>query len=97
MKSLLLEGKILASKFEDEFKTRVKKISEKGVTPSLATILVGDDPASATYVKMKQAACQRVGLDSKKVELPMRTTTNQLLGRIEELNGDDSVKGILLQ
>ena len=65
MKSLLLEGKILASKFEDEFKTRVK-ISEKGVTPSLATILVGDDPASATYVKMKQAACQRVGLDSKK-------------------------------
>lgn len=97
MKSLLLEGKLLASKFEDEFKTRVKKISEKGITPSLATILVGDDPASATYVKMKQAACQRVGLDSKKVELPMRTTTNQLLGRIEELNDDDSVKGILLQ
>ena len=53
MKSLLLEGKILASKFEDEFKTRVKKISEKGLTPSLATILVGDDPASATYVKME--------------------------------------------
>lgn len=97
MKSLLLEGKLLASKFEDEFKARVKNISEKDITPSLATILVGDDPASATYVKMKQAACERVGLNSKKVELPMRTTTNQLLGRIEELNDDDTVKGILLQ
>ena len=74
MKSLLLEGKLLASKFEDEFKARVKNISEKDITPSLATILVGDDPASATYVKMKQAACERDGLNSKKVELPMRTS-----------------------
>ncbi len=97
MKSLLLEGKLLAEKFEDEFRTRVHKIAEKGMTPSLATILVGDDPASATYVKMKQAACRRVGLKSEKVELPVRTTTNQLLSRIEELNDNDEVKGILLQ
>ncbi len=97
MKSLLLEGKLLAKKFENEFRTRVHKVAEKGMTPSLATILVGDDPASATYVKMKQAACQRVGLNSEKVELPVRTTTNQLLGRIEELNENEKVKGILLQ
>ena len=97
MKSLLLEGKLLAEKFENEFRARVHKVAEKGITPSLATILVGDDPASATYVKMKQAACQRVGLNSEKVELPVRTTTNQLLGRIEELNDNEKVKGILLQ
>ncbi len=98
MKPLLLEGKNLAQKFEEEFKARVDDIIvRKNGRPSLATILVGDDPASATYVKMKQAACKRVGLDSEKIVLPVRTTTNQLLGRIEELNGIESVKGILLQ
>ena len=97
MKSLLLEGKVLASKFEDEFKTRVKKISEKGITPSLATILVGDDPASATYVKMKQNACKRIGLESIAIEMPSTTSTRELLTKIDELNINKDCHGILLQ
>ena len=68
-----------------------------GKHPILATILVGDDPASATYVKMKGNACARVGMDSLKVELPTETTTEQLLAKIEELNADPNVHGILLQ
>src|SRR5699024_7164683 len=68
-----------------------------GRTPILATILVGADPASATYVRMKGNACRRVGMDSLAVELPEDTTTEQLLARIGELNDDPDVHGILLQ
>ncbi|NEU36594.1 bifunctional methylenetetrahydrofolate dehydrogenase/methenyltetrahydrofolate cyclohydrolase, partial [bacterium LRH843] len=63
----------------------------------LATILVGDDGASATYVRMKGNACRRVGMDSLKVELPKETTTEQLLAEIEKLNANPDVHGILLQ
>ncbi|MCP6547724.1 bifunctional 5,10-methylene-tetrahydrofolate dehydrogenase/5,10-methylene-tetrahydrofolate cyclohydrolase, partial [Klebsiella pneumoniae] len=70
---------------------------DSGRTPILATILVGDDPASATYVKMKGNACQRVGMDSLKVAMPQATTTEQLLAKIAELNNNSDVHGILLQ
>jgi methylenetetrahydrofolate dehydrogenase (NADP+)/methenyltetrahydrofolate cyclohydrolase len=63
----------------------------------LATILVGDDPASATYVKMKGNACRRIGMESLAIELPASTTTRQLLGTIDELNQNPDVHGILLQ
>jgi methylenetetrahydrofolate dehydrogenase (NADP+)/methenyltetrahydrofolate cyclohydrolase len=63
----------------------------------LATLLVGDDPASATYVRMKGNACKRVGMDSTRVHLPQATTTEELLARIDELNADPDVHGILLQ
>ena len=72
-------------------------MKEKGVTPTLATILVGLDPASATYVKMKQNACARLGMDSIAVELSKDTTTQELLEAIEKLNADNNVHGILLQ
>jgi len=65
--------------------------------PILATILVGDDPASATYVKMKGNACQRVGMESLKIVLPQTTTTEELLGEIDKLNANPRVNGILLQ
>jgi len=75
------------------------KIREKsgGRTPILATILVGDDPASATYVKMKGSACRRVGMESLKVVLPQAASTGELLARIDELNANPAVHGILLQ
>ena len=73
------------------------KAKSDGRTPVLATILVGDDPASATYVKMKGNACRRVGMESLAIELPASTRTNDLLREIEQLNQNPDVHGILLQ
>ena len=94
----VLDGKALSKKIEQELHTRVENIKQKtGRTPSLATILVGDDPASATYVRMKGNACKRVGMDSIRVEMPSSTTTEQLMAKIDELNNNPDVHGILLQ
>ena len=99
MAALVLDGKATAAQWEAELTQRVAKLKEQsgGKTPILATILVGDDPASATYVKMKGNACRRVGMESLAVELPSSTTTEQLLAKIHELNNDSNVHGILLQ
>ena len=97
MPSKILDGKALAHLAEEDIKVSVSKLKEKGVTPTLATILVGLDPASATYVKMKQNACARLGMDSISVELSKDTTTQELLEAIEKLNADSNVHGILLQ
>lgn len=97
--ALILDGKKLAQETEQQLSKRVVALKESsgGRTPILATILVGDDPASATYVKMKGNACERIGMKSVKVELPASTTTEELLAQIESLNNDDDVHGILLQ
>jgi len=99
MSALVLDGKALSKKLEVELARRVAVIKEKrgGTAPALATILVGNDPASATYVRMKGNACERVGLQSRKVTLPEETTTEQLLAAIDALNNDPQVSGILLQ
>ena len=97
MPSKILDGKALAQLAEEDIKVSVSKLKEKGITPTLATILVGLDPASATYVKMKQNACARLGMDSIAVELNKDTTTEELLEAIEKLNADSNVHGILLQ
>jgi methylenetetrahydrofolate dehydrogenase (NADP+)/methenyltetrahydrofolate cyclohydrolase len=97
MPSKILDGKALAQLAEENIKTNVSQLKEKGITPTLATILVGVDPASATYVKMKQNACARLGMDSIAVELSKETTTDELLEAIEKLNQDNNVHGILLQ
>lgn len=99
MSALVLDGKALAAKTEQELSLRVAslKAATQGQTPILATILVGDDPASATYVKMKGNACARVGMASLKVELPVGTSTSELLAKIHELNDNPNVHGILLQ
>jgi methylenetetrahydrofolate dehydrogenase (NADP+)/methenyltetrahydrofolate cyclohydrolase len=99
MSALVLDGKALAATTEAEMLSRVEQLKSKsgGKTPILATILVGDDPASATYVKMKGNACRRVGMDSLAVELPSSTTTEELLAKIGELNDNPDVHGILLQ
>ena len=98
MPGKILDGKALSKQLEKELLTRVENIKVKsGKTPILATILVGDDPASATYVRMKGNACQRVGMDSQKILLPEETTTEQLLSEIDKLNANPDVHGILLQ
>ena len=97
MPSKILDGKALAKLAEENIKASVSKLKENGITPTLATILVGVDPASATYVKMKQNACARLGMDSIAVELSKETTTEELLEAIEKLNQDSNVHGILLQ
>ncbi len=95
---LILNGKALAAEIEAELSVRVQKLVEKtGRTPVLATILVGDNPASVTYVTMKGKACRRVGLEPRRVEMPAETTTEELLEQIETLNQDPDVCGILLQ
>ena len=74
--ALVLDGRALAKQIEADLLTRVEALKAKtGRTPILATILVGDDGASATYVRMKGNACRRVGMDSLKIELPQETTT----------------------
>ena len=94
----ILDGKYVATDTEDLLKNCVEAVkSVKGYTPTLATILVGNDPASATYVKMKGNACERVGMNSLKVELPESTTTEELLNKIFELNNNPEISGILLQ
>ena len=96
--TLIMDGKSVAKETEEALKERVEKIKqEKGYVPTLATILVGNDPASATYVKMKGNACERVGMKSLKVELPETTSTEELLDKIRDLNSNTEVSGILLQ
>ena len=96
--AIIMDGKSLALASEENLKMRVKNLLEKrNFVPILATILVGSDPASATYVKMKGNACERIGMKSIKVELDSKTTTEQLLFKINELNSNPEVHGILLQ
>ena len=99
MTALILDGKALSLKSEADLSSRVAAIKEKnnGQAPILATILVGADPASATYVKMKQNACKRIGMESIAVELPTTTSTRELLAKIDELNANPNCHGILLQ
>jgi methylenetetrahydrofolate dehydrogenase (NADP+)/methenyltetrahydrofolate cyclohydrolase len=99
MSALILDGKSLAKKTEAELSQRVSALKQanNGQAPILATILVGSDPASGTYVKMKQNACKRIGMESIAVELSEETTTEQLLAKINELNANPDCHGILLQ
>ena len=97
MAAQILDGKKLASDSEKEILESVSVLKEKGIIPTLATILVGDDPASETYVRMKQETCKRVGMESLAINLPKETSTEELLSKIDELNNDKKIHGILLQ
>ncbi len=96
--AIVLDGKKLSDKSEKDFENRVYKIKEKtGSSPILATILVGNNPASTTYVNMKGNACKRIGMESLKIELPETTSTEELIDQINILNNNKNVHGILLQ
>ncbi|RIV26659.1 bifunctional 5,10-methylene-tetrahydrofolate dehydrogenase/5,10-methylene-tetrahydrofolate cyclohydrolase [Alicyclobacillaceae bacterium I2511] len=94
---LMLLGKPVVDAIEQNVRQRALVLANQNITPQLATILVGEDPASTTYVRMKGNACKRNGLTSKRIHLPESTTTIQLLAIIQELNEDPSIHGILLQ
>ncbi|USK92006.1 bifunctional 5,10-methylenetetrahydrofolate dehydrogenase/5,10-methenyltetrahydrofolate cyclohydrolase [Rossellomorea marisflavi] len=97
MEPLILNGNKVATDVKEQLKIRVEALKEQGVTPCLATVLVGDDPSSATYVKMKGNACAKIGMESRKIHLPAETTTEELLAVLDGLNDDSTVHGILLQ
>lgn len=98
MAALVLDGKLYAKETETRLKAQVDELKKRtGGIPILATILVGDDPASATYVKMKGNACARIGMESIRIEMSNETTTDELLAKIHELNTNPDVHGILLQ
>jgi methylenetetrahydrofolate dehydrogenase (NADP+)/methenyltetrahydrofolate cyclohydrolase len=96
MSAIVLDGKAYSRELEAELTARVGRLNLKD-PPILATILVGDDPASATYVRMKGNACRRVGMESLSLTLPATTSTEKLLTAIDELNTNPRVRGILLQ
>lgn len=94
----LMDGRPLARRVLEAARAKVQKIvAATGVTPALATVLVGDDRASATYVRMKRKRCEDVGMKSVRIELPLGTTTEQLVAEIRKLAADPSVHGILIQ
>ena len=98
MSALILNGTKLAKIREQQLKVASDLLLEQQKPqPTLATILVGDDPSSATYVQMKVNACERIGIGSKFIKLPASTTTNELLAQIENLNNAPAISGILLQ
>jgi methylenetetrahydrofolate dehydrogenase (NADP+) / methenyltetrahydrofolate cyclohydrolase len=98
MSSIILDGKKLSEKIKSNLKEEISSLKSKsGKQPSLATILVGSNPSSQTYVNMKVKSCESIGMTSKKIELPENTTTEELLSVIDSLNTDKSVNGILLQ
>lgn len=97
MAAEIINGKELAQSLRIEIKDDVKKIKEKGITPHLTVILVGEDPASQSYVKGKETASNEVGLSSEIIRLPQSVSQSDLLTEIERLNNDEKVHGILVQ
>ncbi|MGN1049717.1 MAG: bifunctional methylenetetrahydrofolate dehydrogenase/methenyltetrahydrofolate cyclohydrolase FolD [Selenomonadaceae bacterium] len=98
MAAKLLEGKLFAAKIREEAGRRASELKEKtGVTPGLAVIIVGENPASQVYVRNKHKACTELGFHSESVELPEDTTREQLLTEIKRLNNAPEIHGILVQ
>ncbi|MCX6668805.1 MAG: bifunctional methylenetetrahydrofolate dehydrogenase/methenyltetrahydrofolate cyclohydrolase [Methanothrix sp.] len=94
---MLIDGKALAAEVEAKTKARVEKLAARGIVPGLATVLVGANPASQMYIRLKHSACTRVGIRSENVMLPEDATCEQLIGRIRELNLRSDIHGILMQ
>jgi methylenetetrahydrofolate dehydrogenase (NADP+)/methenyltetrahydrofolate cyclohydrolase len=93
----LIEGRAIAEKVYADLRGEIAELKKRGLTPGLAVVLVGDNPASRAYVRSKDKMCRDLGLHSVKLELPADTTQAELLARVEELNGDSNIHGILVQ
>jgi methylenetetrahydrofolate dehydrogenase (NADP+)/methenyltetrahydrofolate cyclohydrolase len=93
----LIEGRKIAEKVYADLRTKIAELKGRGLTPGLAVVLVGDNPASRAYVRSKDKMCRDLGLHSVKLELPADTTQAELLTRVEELNRDPAIHGILVQ
>ena len=95
--ALIISGKTISAAVKDRIKAEVQELKEKGVTPGLAVIIVGNDPASEVYVASKERACAELSMYSEKYALPEETTEEELLKLVEELNNRDEIHGILCQ
>src|SRR6478672_10373777 len=93
----LIDGRAVAEKVYADLRSDIAELKARGVTPGLAVVLVGDNPASRAYVRSKDKMCRDLGLHSVKLELPTETTQQQLLARVDELNRDPAIHGILVQ
>src|SRR5439155_25517988 len=93
----LIDGRAIAEKVYVDLRREIAELKVKGITPGLAVILVGENPASRAYVRSKDKVCRDVGLHSLKLERPEATTERELLRRGEGINRDSSIHGILVQ
>lgn len=93
----ILSGKEVSARVRGELKTEVEELKERGKTPGLAVVLVGEDPASKVYVANKERACKELGIYSEMHKLPEETTEEELLALVNKLNADDNIDGILVQ
>ena len=97
MKAQRIDGKAISDQIKEEAALEAQKLQRQGITPCLAVVLVGNDPASMVYVNNKKKACEKVGILSRSYELPEDTEEKDLLALVEQLNMDDSVHGVLVQ
>src|SRR3954468_4887255 len=95
--SNLIDGRRIAQSVYADLRAQIAELKGKGITPGLAVVLVGEDPASRTYVGAKDKMSRELGLHSLKIELPATTTQSELLDRVRELNSDPAIHGILVQ
>jgi methylenetetrahydrofolate dehydrogenase (NADP+)/methenyltetrahydrofolate cyclohydrolase len=93
----LIDGKKIAAKVREELRSRIDKLKARGITPGLGVVLVGDDPASVSYVTAKERACEELGMFSSETRLPEETKEKELLSLIESMNRDPRLHGILVQ
>lgn len=93
----IIDGKMIAAQVKEQLRQEADSLKERGITPGLAVVLVGDDPASAIYVRNKEKACEELGLYAEKYTFPEDTSQEQLLELIEELNENPAIHGILVQ
>lgn len=97
MNAKIIDGKAIADQIKQELIDEIALLKNKGKTPGLATVLVGDDPASATYVRMKEKMCSELGILTKSFKLSIETTESELLSIIADLKIDNEIHGILVQ
>ncbi|MEA5070213.1 MAG: tetrahydrofolate dehydrogenase/cyclohydrolase catalytic domain-containing protein, partial [Christensenellaceae bacterium] len=97
MSAILMDGKALAGRIYGALSARVEALKARGITPGLAVILAGDDPASAIYVRNKARACERIGIASRVIRLPDDISQEALIEEVEKLNRDDAMHGLLVQ
>ncbi|NLB90337.1 MAG: bifunctional methylenetetrahydrofolate dehydrogenase/methenyltetrahydrofolate cyclohydrolase FolD [Clostridiales bacterium] len=97
MAAIVIDGKQLSAEKMENLAKRVETLKGKGITPGLAVVLVGEDPASQIYVRSKEKACQTLGLHSIAIRLEEKVEEEELLKKVEELNQDPSIHGILVQ
>jgi len=93
----IIDGKKVAAEIRQEVKQDVDELKARGITPGLAVVLVGDNPASAVYVRMKVKACEEVGIYSRVIRLPQETSQSELESVVDDLNEDEAIHGMLVQ